>query len=207
MQMPFENIATTSDQQSSQTTNKTIVSINRVKVLSINNTLQCQSQQLSMLYSCKENLEPNLNVFSRFETVKKTLENHVQGTSILNAELKNSFNESHRKTLVRIVLSHIVVTELISAQNDNFYPPDESKISLANAIVSEFPSLKNNVKGYKRYEHYFDPKTRQGFIEYRLWTIRAKLSSKDKKYSALAMKRKAQYLKESPTASDIVDET
>lgn len=64
MQMPFENIATTSDQQSSQTTNKTIVSINRVKVLSINNTLQCQSQQLSMLYSCKENLEPNLNVFS-----------------------------------------------------------------------------------------------------------------------------------------------
>lgn len=31
------------------------------------------------------------------------------------------------------------------------YPPDKAKISLANAIVSEFPLLKNNMKDCKGY--------------------------------------------------------
>lgn len=31
------------------------------------------------------------------------------------------------------------------------YPPDEAKVLLANAIITEFPLLKNNMTGCKGY--------------------------------------------------------
>ncbi|XP_036138784.1 uncharacterized protein LOC118644388 isoform X3 [Monomorium pharaonis] len=184
----FENTATSSQHLSQNIFNEITGSIGPNKVLSTKNLLEDHPQQFS------SQSEANLNIFSRYGTVEKTLENHEQGVSILKAIRKGSFNESDRKALVRIV-----VAELILAQN-NYYPPDKVKVSLASAIVSEFPLLKNNVTGCNGYEHYYDPKTRQGFIEFRLWTVRTKLSPQKKKYSS--MKRKAQCLEKSSSVSN-----
>ncbi|XP_011872366.1 PREDICTED: uncharacterized protein LOC105564534 [Vollenhovia emeryi] len=188
-----ENIVTSSQHSSQTISNEITASTSSAERLFQNDQLQGHSRQLSTLSSFIQlpQSELNLNIFSRYGSVEKTLENHVQGASILKAARKGSFNESDRRALVRIV-----VAELILAQNNNYYPPDEAKVSLASAIVSEFPLLRHNVKGFKGYEHYYDPKTRQGFIEYRLWTVRTKLSPRKKKYSAMALKRKAQCLKE-----------
>jgi len=194
-----ENTATSSQHSSQNIFNEITASIGSTEIFSTN-LIQDNPQQFSMPSSSTQRLaksEKKLNVFSRYGTVEKTLENHVQGASILEAMRTGSFNEYDRKVLVRIV-----VAELISAQNNNYYPPNIAKESLASAIVSEFPLLKNNVMGCKGYEHYYDSKTKQGFIEYRLWTIRTKLSPQKKKNCTIGIKRKAQCLRENSNASN-----
>lgn len=75
-------------------------------------------------------------------TVKDTLSNHLQGESLIKA-ISGSFTDEHRRAMVRIL-----VAELVKVQGN--YPPEKSKVALANAIVTEFPRLKDNqsTKGY-----------------------------------------------------------
>ncbi|XP_071639985.1 uncharacterized protein [Temnothorax longispinosus] len=69
------------------------------------------------------------------------------------------------------------------------YPPEEAKIALAESIVTEFPKLRD-YEATKGHELYYDPVTKRGFIEYRLWTIRKQLSPSKKKYSQAAIKKR-----------------
>lgn len=60
--------------------------------------------------------------------------------------------------------------------------------------------LHNSLHNFK--EHYYDPITKRGFIEYRLWTIRKNISPSKKKYT-LAKKMK---MNTSKTCSESSDE-
>ncbi|XP_033212235.1 uncharacterized protein LOC117169836 [Belonocnema kinseyi] len=72
----------------------------------------------------------------------------------------------------------ILISELVKFHG--FYPSEKAKIALAKAIVRVLPLLKDD-HSTKVYEHYYDNETRRVFIEFRLWTLRKKLSP-SKKY-------------------------
>ncbi|XP_043473716.1 uncharacterized protein LOC122505901 [Leptopilina heterotoma] len=115
--------------------------------------------------------------FSKYTTVRETLEQHTQGISLISAINKGHFGEEDRRALVRILVS-----ELIS-KYENLYPPDDAKWALAKAIVREFPSLRDvSVPGSAGCEHFFDKTTRKGFLEFRLWNARKVVSPSKKKY-------------------------
>ncbi|KYN29333.1 hypothetical protein ALC57_01226 [Trachymyrmex cornetzi] len=78
------------------------------------------------------------NCFSRFKTVHDTLLRHPQGADILKACIDGIFTEDDRRSLVRIVTS-----ELVKVHGDNYYPPEEAKIALAENVVKEFPKLRD----------------------------------------------------------------
>ncbi|XP_074108882.1 uncharacterized protein LOC141533749 [Cotesia typhae] len=80
--------------------------------------------------------------FSQYETVREFLLNEKikQGSKLLKIlEDENQlFHENHRRSLVRLV-----VAELVSFQKSH-YPPKPAKRALAQAIITEFPGLKDN---------------------------------------------------------------
>ncbi|XP_039303530.1 uncharacterized protein LOC120357407 [Solenopsis invicta] len=131
--------------------------------------------------------------FSRFTTVRKTLLHHPQGANVL-AAAKDIFTESHRRSLIRIVTSELVKTHEV-----NYYTPEEAKVALAESIVTEFPKL-GDPETTKEYELYYDPFSKRGFIEYRLWTIRKNISPAKKKFTA--KKRKMGQPSSSADSSD-----
>ncbi|XP_011878889.1 PREDICTED: uncharacterized protein LOC105568102, partial [Vollenhovia emeryi] len=120
--------------------------------------------------------------FSRYLSVENTLLHHPNGKELLN-NIKNTdypFGEADRRSLVRIVINEL------KTLHDTLYPPEEAKIALASAIVTEFPRLtanRENNNKQKGYEHYYSPLTKQGFLEYRLWTIRKSATPSKKKYN------------------------
>ena len=79
----------------------------------------------------------------RFNTVRATLENHPQGITILQAIENKSVQRTDRKSLVRILVNELV-------QVHGYYPSTISKVSLAKAIVEEFPLFKDTrgAKGF-----------------------------------------------------------
>ncbi|XP_051164505.1 uncharacterized protein LOC127283579 [Leptopilina boulardi] len=115
--------------------------------------------------------------FSKYKTVRETLEHHAQGIHLINVIDKGQFGEEDRRALVRILVS-----ELIN-EYKNLYPPDDAKWALAKAIVREFPSLREQSREASAgCEHFFDKNTRKGFIEFRLWNARKVVSPSKKKY-------------------------
>ncbi|XP_066581724.1 LOW QUALITY PROTEIN: uncharacterized protein [Prorops nasuta] len=116
----------------------------------------------------------DLHKFSlHHDTVEKILLNSKQGVQIIKAARKG-FTDSDRRSMIRIL-----VQELINTQSP--YPPHEAKMALARAIVTEFSNLKNT-KSPLGFEHFYDPKTKMGFIHYRLQCIQKNLHTSDKKY-------------------------
>ncbi|KAJ8677410.1 hypothetical protein QAD02_024001, partial [Eretmocerus hayati] len=127
--------------------------------------------------SSNENIVP-LDSFTRFGTVRKTLENHQQGSKTLYfldcPPDVRPFIEPDRKELVRIVVAELTDTH-------SKYPPDEAKEALAKALVTEFPRLRNELSPLG-YEHYYHPDTKKGFITNRLITVQRNLPQEEKPY-------------------------
>ncbi|XP_033208048.1 uncharacterized protein LOC117167319 [Belonocnema kinseyi] len=121
-----------------------------------------------------------LHMFSRFGTVRATLLHRVAEGQALVLAANGSFTENNRRALMRILISELIKV------HGSCYPPDEAKVALAQAIVTEFPLLRNT-RTKKGYEHYYDEETRRGFIEYRLWNVRRTLSPSQKKYKTKAL--------------------
>lgn len=69
--------------------------------------------------------------------MKETLNKHSQGGQVLEALKNEVFPSKERKRLIRIVVAELVATQ-------SSYPPHEAKLALAKALVTEFPSLKND---------------------------------------------------------------
>ncbi|XP_067212749.1 uncharacterized protein [Linepithema humile] len=141
------------------------------------------SSSISAISSKNKESTISKNNFSRFKTIHETLLKHPQGTNILKA-INGIFTEDDRRSLVRILTS-----ELVKVHGDNYYPPEEAKIALAENIVKEFPKLRD-YEAKKGHELYYDSVTKRGFIEYRLWTMRKHISPTKKKYIQAAMKRR-----------------
>ncbi|XP_044583026.1 uncharacterized protein LOC123264049 [Cotesia glomerata] len=121
--------------------------------------------------------------FSKYGTVTATLEAKTGSLEILKA-LRSSkiFEDVYRKALVKIVTSELV------DYHQSHYPPQSAKVALAKALITEFPRLKNE---YSKdgWEHFYDQNSKNGFIEYRLSTMRTKLSPSKKKYTKAALKK------------------
>nr|XP_012222085.1 PREDICTED: uncharacterized protein LOC105672007 [Linepithema humile] len=95
------------------------------------------SSSISAISSKNKESTISKNNFSRFKTIHETLLKHPQGTNILKA-INGIFTEDDRRSLVRILTS-----ELVKVHGDNYYPPEEAKIALAENIVKEFPKLRD----------------------------------------------------------------
>ncbi|KAH0547267.1 hypothetical protein KQX54_018238 [Cotesia glomerata] len=99
----------------------------------------------------------------QYGTVAATLKEKPGGSDLLKALRSDQiFVDKKRKALVRLVMSELV------SLHDTQYPPEEAKIALAKAMVTEFPRLKDSF--YKNdWEHYYDKNSKTGFLEYRLY--------------------------------------
>ncbi|XP_033221188.1 uncharacterized protein LOC117175589 [Belonocnema kinseyi] len=124
--------------------------------------------------------------FSRYGSVQATLLRNANDGPEIHENAKNGvLGEKLRRAMVRLL-----VAELIAANGNSYYPTVASKTALAEAIVSEYPLLKDCNEHCIGYEHYFNPKSHQGFIEYRLQQVRLSLSPSKKAYKGAARKRK-----------------
>ncbi|KAJ8666992.1 hypothetical protein QAD02_008654 [Eretmocerus hayati] len=143
------------------------------------NQPSCSSQSLD------KNKVPE-DVFSRYPSIRRMLEDHPQGPKILKAldNTQKPFGEKARRNLIQKM-----VAELIIAQNNNNYPPDEAKLALAVALIDEFPRLKNRF-ALLGYEHYFHPETKKGYITTRLRQIQRQLPISEKKYNTSRNRQK-----------------
>ncbi|CAH2085699.1 unnamed protein product [Euphydryas editha] len=122
--------------------------------------------------------------FSRYGTVVATLKAKPGGQDLLKSLRSDIiFDDKKRKALVRLLMSELV------DHHATHYPPEEAKIALAKAIVTEFPRLKDSFFE-NGWEPYYDKNSKKGFLEYRLYTMRSSLSPSKKMYSKAAMKRK-----------------
>jgi len=84
-----------------------------------------------------------------------------------------------RSTIVRVAVGFMV-----EALGGNHYPVKETKMRLAEAIVSAFPQLGLNgweQLGLTRYSSFYDPKTGNASIDTRLKTMRGHLEASDRK--------------------------
>ncbi|XP_031784834.1 uncharacterized protein LOC103316353 [Nasonia vitripennis] len=118
--------------------------------------------------------------FMRTPTLQKVLLNHEQGKNLVK---KSFFTPSERRLFVRVL-----VAELIATQGN--YPRTEGMIALAQRIIEEFPFLKDDTQELG-YEHFCDPRTRYGFIPFRVAEVQKKLKAEDKKY---VLKKKSKVL-------------
>ncbi|XP_071560367.1 uncharacterized protein [Temnothorax nylanderi] len=69
---------------------------------------------------------------------------------------------------------------LIKINSDSLYPSNRLKTELVSQIVTQFPKLRSTISG-NGYEHFYDSKTNQGFIEFRLKTMRKRLCPSKKR--------------------------
>ncbi|XP_011861298.1 PREDICTED: uncharacterized protein LOC105558308 [Vollenhovia emeryi] len=95
------------------------------------------------------------------------------------------------KPVERQELVRICCAGLIKINNDSLYPSNRLKTDLASQIVTQFPKLSSTLSG-NGYEHFYDSKTNQGFIEFRLKTMRKRLSPSKKKRTASKELKKQQ---------------
>ncbi|XP_073719479.1 uncharacterized protein [Misgurnus anguillicaudatus] len=102
--------------------------------------------------------------FEAKQYIRGILEENAGGPAILaQYSEQGKFTDSTRRHLVNIVVAHITGKE-------GRVPSKETKTRCALGIVTLFPSLKDP---YSRtgYEHFYDPKSNQGYISWRLKTV------------------------------------
>ncbi|KAJ8037515.1 hypothetical protein HOLleu_18345 [Holothuria leucospilota] len=111
------------------------------------------------------------------KSCKECVQEHPQGKDIL-CRLEDG---KHLTTLQRRLFVRIQTANLISKWG--LYPTSAQKQKLARDIVQTFPTLKDTTPGMEGHEIFYHQGN--GFIEYRLKTVRAgsPLSSKKRKHS------------------------
>ncbi|XP_057214464.1 uncharacterized protein adgra1a isoform X2 [Triplophysa rosa] len=103
-------------------------------------------------------------VFEAKQFVRDILEEKAGGPAVLSEYKEHGkLTDSTRRHLVNIVVAHIT-------DKEGRVPSKETKTRCALGIVTLFPSMKDP---YSRtgYEHFYDPKSNQGYISWRLKTV------------------------------------
>ncbi|CAL1688663.1 unnamed protein product [Lasius platythorax] len=112
---------------------------------------------------------------SKTVDIKRWIEKHSEQHKDLAKILQsNKFTNKHRKDLVKIVVSEMC------SEWGNAYPSKEYKSSVARAIVSTFPRLSSKIEG-RSHENFYDEAVGEGYLEWRLKTIRKHLPSNEKR--------------------------
>ncbi|KAI7806342.1 hypothetical protein IRJ41_004260 [Triplophysa rosa] len=103
-------------------------------------------------------------VFEAKQFVRDILEEKAGGPAVLSEYKEHGkLTDSIRRHLVNIVVTHIT-------DKEGRVPSKETKTRCALGIVTLFPSMKDP---YSRtgYEHFYDPKSNQGYISWQLKTV------------------------------------
>ncbi|OXU23505.1 hypothetical protein TSAR_003224 [Trichomalopsis sarcophagae] len=141
-------------------------------------------------FNCDQRGETLMNVRAWVENHDKK---HLRMLPLINVLESGVVEPNDRREFVRIAVSG-----MIEFNDGNLYPSCQLKTQLAKDIVTAFPKLCSASGGYVSLEHFYDPKTNRGFIEFRLKTLRLKLNPSEKKRSVGPQARERKTAKASP---------
>ncbi|XP_077266382.1 uncharacterized protein LOC143899736 isoform X3 [Temnothorax americanus] len=161
----------------------------QTKLLELDET---DTDSLSETNTAVEKPGINRNINSKTIDIEKWIEKHSEQHEDLAKILQsNKFTNKHRRNLVKIVVSEMC------SEWGNTYPSKEYKSRVAKAIVSTFPRLSSKIEG-RSHESFYDEVVGEGYLEWRLKTIRKHLPRKEKRRGLTTEKPNKKKIRKQP---------